>query len=152
MILAFQIKREFSSIFVYSCDFFVEPDWKLGNIMTNRLVDMLNSSAQNRFGQLKARLPQKCHNCKWLQTCRGGCTKDRFHNLSNAELNHFCESYQMFFEHADKRFKDLASAWKRQQTPMESYGTQQEVPKVGRNDPCPCGSGLKHKKCCGKNI
>ncbi len=137
---------------VYSCDFFVSPDWKLGNIMTNRLVDMLNSSVQNRFGKLKSSLPHDCLNCTWLRMCRGGCTKDRFHNPSNAELNHFCESYKMFFEHADKKFKDLASEWKRQQTPLETYGSQQGAPKVGRNDPCPCGSGMKYKKCCGKNI
>jgi uncharacterized protein YecA (UPF0149 family) len=56
----------------------------------------------------------------------------------------------MFFEHADKQFKDLASAWKRQQMPMESTSPEERGPKVGRNDPCPCGSGLKYKKCCGK--
>jgi len=100
---------------VYSCDFFVDPDWKLGNIMTNRLLDMLNSSIQKRFGQLKASLPKDCLNCAWLRTCRGGCFKDRLHNPSNAELNHFCESYKMFFEHSDKRFKELAAEWKRQQ-------------------------------------
>jgi len=45
-----------------------------------------------------------------------------------------------FFEHADQRFKDLA---------MESHRPQQEAHKVWRNDPHPCGSGLKYKKCCG---
>lgn len=135
---------------VYSCDFFVDPEWKLGNIMTNRLVDMLNSSTQNRFGQLKASLPKDCLQCTWLKTCRGGCTKDRLNNPSNAKLNFYCTSYKMFFEHADKRFKELAAEWKRQQIPQLSHPPRQETPHVGRNDPCPCGSGLKHKKCCGK--
>jgi uncharacterized protein len=100
---------------VYSCDFFVDPQWKLGNIMTNRLVHMLNSSTQNRFGKLKSRLPGKCRDCAWLRTCRGGCTKDRLFNPSNPQLNHYCESYKMFFSHADARFKDLAAAWKRRE-------------------------------------
>ena len=99
---------------VYACDFFVDPEWKLGNIKTGKLINMLNSSKQNRFGQLKANLLKECKRCPWLRTCRGGCTKDRLHNPSNADLNHFCESYKTFFEHADKRFKDLAGRWKRQ--------------------------------------
>jgi uncharacterized protein len=137
---------------VYSCDFFVDPEWKLGNIKTNRLVDMLNSSTQNRFGKLKAGLPKECIQCPWLQTCRGGCTKDRMHNPSNTELNHFCDSYKMFFEHADKRFKELATEWKRQQMLQQPFPSPQGQPDVGRNDPCPCGSGLKYKKCCGTNV
>lgn len=134
---------------VYVCDFFVEPDWKLGNIMTNRLVDMLNSSKQKSFGALKASLPKECKNCFYLRICRGGCTKDRIHNPSNTELNYFCESYKIFFEHADKKFKELAREWKSQQRPWESDQPRRETPRTGRNDPCPCGSGLKFKKCCG---
>jgi uncharacterized protein len=135
---------------IYACDFFVDPEWKLGNIKTNRLADLLNSSKQNRFGQLKTSLPKECKNCPWLRTCRGGCTKDRIHNPTDRELNFFCQSYKVFFEHADKRFKDLASAWKRQQMPIESTSPEEKIPRIGRNAPCPCGSGLKYKKCCGK--
>ncbi|NOZ62027.1 MAG: hypothetical protein GXO74_10135 [Calditrichaeota bacterium] len=35
-------------------------------------------------------------------------------------------------------------------TKVETY--HRETPKVGRNDPCPCGSGKKYKKCCGRNL
>ena len=135
---------------VYACDFFVDPEWKLGNILSGRLIDMLNSAKQNGFGQLKSRLPEECRKCPWLRTCRGGCTKDRIHNPSNTELNHYCQSYKMFFEHADERFKELAADWKRRQMPMDRGGPGGGLPKVGRNDPCPCGSGLKFKKCCGR--
>ena len=34
---------------------------------------------------------------------------------------------------------------------QKASGTIVKGPKIGRNDPCPCGSGLKYKKCCGKN-
>lgn len=137
---------------VYACDFFVDPEWRLGNIMTGKLIDMLNSSKQNRFGQLKSSLPKECKICPWLRICRGGCTKDRIHNPSSTELNHFCLSYKQLFEHADKRFKELAAAWKRQQSPEDYDGPGEGAPKAGRNEPCPCGSGLKFKKCCGKDI
>jgi uncharacterized protein len=137
---------------VYACDFFVEPEWKLGNIQTGKLADMLNSAKQNRFGQLKAILPKECKKCPWLRTCRGGCTKDRRHNPADEQLNYYCRSYKKFFEHADKRFEHLAAEWKRQQMPHPSHPPQQEPPRVGRNDPCPCGSGLKYKKCCGADV
>ena len=136
---------------IYSCDFFVEPQWKLGNILTGRLTDMLNSSTQNKFGKLKSDLPEDCLTCAWLQTCRGGCTKDRFHNPSNTRLNYYCPSYKMFFQHADKKFKELAKEWKRRQAPPQSNRQTKGTPRVGRNDPCPCGSGLKYKKCCGRS-
>jgi uncharacterized protein len=140
---------------VYSCDFFVDSEWKLGNIQESKLADMLNSSLQKKFGQLKATLPQECRRCTWLRLCRGGCTKDRIHNPSNKELNHFCQSYKMFFEHADRRFRDLASAWKHRQTldekPARQGASGSRSHQTGRNDPCPCGSGLKYKKCCGRS-
>jgi uncharacterized protein len=140
---------------VYSCDFFVSPRWKLGNIRNNRLADMLNSSLQKKFGQMKTDLPRECRICPWLRLCRGGCTKDRLHNPSNQRLNYYCRSHKMFFEHTDQRFKDLASGWKRRQNlelaqhPHRSPITGSDSLRVGRNDPCPCGSGLKYKKCCG---
>ena len=135
---------------VYACDFFVDPEWKLGNIKTGKLIDMLNSSKQNRFGQLKASLPNECKKCPWLLTCRGGCTKDRLNNPSNKKLNFYCRSYKMFFEHADRKFQELAKEWKSQQTLAGFSRPQQKTPPAGRNDPCPCGSGLKYKKCCGR--
>lgn len=134
---------------VFACDFFVSPEWKLGNILSGRLIDMLNSASQSRFGRLKADLPDDCKNCPWLYACWGGCTKDRIHNPSNRRLNYFCQSYKMFFGYAEERFKELAASWKRQNMSPEISQFGEEKTKIGRNDPCPCGSGLKYKKCCG---
>lgn len=97
---------------VYSCDFFVENDWKLGNVMTHRLDEMLNSSRQAEFRNMKAELPQECKICEWLEKCWGGCTKDRIRDLRDNGVNHFCLSYKMFFEHADNRLTELAAQWK----------------------------------------
>jgi len=101
---------------VYACDFFVEPRWKLGNIVQGRLIDMLNSAAQRKFGKIKADLPEECLRCRWLRFCRGGCPRDRFHNPSNRRLNYFCAAFKAFFEHADPAFRKLAEDWKRRQT------------------------------------
>lgn len=122
----------------YSCDFFVDPEWRLGNVMEDNLSAMLNSEKQLEFGKMKSQLAEQCRNCQWLLYCRGGCTKDR--RLSEYQgTSHFCEAYKLFFQHADRKFKHLIQQRKKRETG-----------KVGRNEPCPCGSGSKYKKCCGK--
>ncbi len=162
---------------VYSCDFFVEPEWKLGNLMQDNLLDMLNSEKQDKFAKLKSDLPKECLTCKWLELCRGGCTKDRIRDPQDNNVSHFCEAYKIFFEYSDEIFKQMASDWKKeqretaekhraeqannnqqqfieneqgkQQTPIQTTGSSSD--EIGRNDPCPCGSGKKYKKCCGRN-
>jgi uncharacterized protein len=134
---------------VFSCDFFVEPEWRLGNIMEGRLIDMLNSGLQKKFGRKKMELPDLCKKCRWISFCRGGCTKDRIFDESG--LNYFCKSYKMFFDHADGFLRSLAEDWKKQQFAAHQQAQigGNSSKKPGRNDPCPCGSGLKYKKCCG---
>lgn len=97
---------------VYACDFFVEPKWKLGNVMNSNLIEMLNSKKQTDFGQFKYNLSVKCYNCKWLEHCRGGCPKDRLNDPKDKGISHFCESYRMFFEYTDEKFRKLAHSWK----------------------------------------
>lgn len=100
---------------VFSCDFFVEPAWRLGNVMEGRLDDMLNSTKQREFGMMKALRSASCTICPWLRHCYGGCTKDRLRDPADRETMHFCKSTIMFFEHADRALRDLASSWLRQQ-------------------------------------
>ncbi len=100
---------------VYSCDFFVDGDWKLGNVMTGSMQEMLNSDRQNEFGNLKADLPVECITCEWLKKCWGGCTKDRIRDPKDKGSNHFCESYKIFFNHADTKLNELAVEWKSNQ-------------------------------------
>jgi uncharacterized protein len=98
---------------VFACDFFVEPEWRLGNVMDGKLVHMLNSARQRGFGARKAELPEPCGGCEWLALCRGGCPKDRLRDPSDAGLNHFCAGYKSFFAHADARMRALALDWKK---------------------------------------
>ncbi|MDD4108366.1 MAG: anaerobic sulfatase maturase [Prolixibacteraceae bacterium] len=104
---------------VYSCDFFVEPKWKLGNIMNNRITAMLNSKKQQTFGAAKAVLPGECRRCPWLTKCYGGCTKDRIKDPLDQRKPRFCLSYKMFYAHADKTLKLLAETWMQQQRDTE---------------------------------
>ena len=140
---------------VYACDFFVEPQWKLGNVMDDYLLGMLNSPRQEAFGEMKCQLPDDCLQCPWKDICRGGCTKDRLQGPGGRQLNHFCRSYQMFFEHAHPYFQELAKEWTAQQAREAQRNQVLEEAKrsgvaVERNAPCPCGSGKKFKKCCMK--
>ena len=100
---------------VYSCDFFVEPKWKLGNIMHERIINMLNTKTQQTFGAAKAVLPRECRQCRWLRNCYGGCTKDRIKDPEDHRKPRFCNSYKMFFKHADPTLKQMAEQWKEQQ-------------------------------------
>jgi uncharacterized protein len=133
---------------VYSCDFFVTPENRLGNVMNGRLDSMLNSAAQKHFGRQKKSLPPECRNCAYLTLCRGGCPKDRIRDPSDDGMNHFCAAYKMFFNHAGPELQHIVAVYREKQ---KSGGTivRESSERVGRNQPCPCGSGRKHKKCCG---
>jgi uncharacterized protein len=133
----------------YSCDFFVGPENLLGSVMDDDLASMLNCEKQARFGRLKSDLPPSCRECRWLSLCRGGCTKDRFNNPENPRVNYLCGGLAAFFEHADAELKRLVAEWQKRQ---EEGGRARPTAAgaTGRNDPCPCGSGLKYKRCCGR--
>ena len=87
---------------VYSCDHFVFPEYKLGNIRDNTLTEMMYSDRQRAFGQNKYRsLPQQCKSCHYLFACHGECPKNRFSETAQGEpgLNYLCQGYYRFFEH-----------------------------------------------------
>jgi uncharacterized protein len=96
----------------YSCDFFVNNDNHLGNVLTHKLTDMLNSSAQNAFGKKKSNRHAKCTTCEWENWCRGGCPKDRERFPETQGLSFLCKSYEMFFAHSHARLSSLAADWK----------------------------------------
>ncbi|MBN2279812.1 MAG: anaerobic sulfatase maturase [Candidatus Marinimicrobia bacterium] len=137
---------------VYSCDFFVEPEWKLGNILEDNLLEMLNSEKQEKFGKMKMDLPAKCRTCEWLQFCHGGCPKDRLRDPRDQNISHFCAAYQRFFKYADSTFRQMARNFLKQDAPVFKIDTEmgETQNQISRNDPCPCGSGKKYKKCCGR--
>ena len=94
---------------VYSCDHFVFPEYRLGNIKEKTLTAMLYGERQLNFGRQKRdTLPRQCRECKFLFACNGECPKNRFINDCYGEpgLNYLCEGYRQFFAHvaADMEF------------------------------------------------
>jgi uncharacterized protein len=139
----------------FSCDHFVDAEHRLGNILETPFVELLESPVQRAFGQAKLdSLPRYCQICEVLAMCNGGCPKDRFLQTPEGEagLNYLCAGYKRFFTHCRPFVRALAAQWRRQslEGKMPSVRTHsiRADPKTGRNDPCPCGSGLKYKKCC----
>ena len=87
---------------VYSCDHFVFPEYKLGNLRTSSLVEMMYSEKQNQFGLMKqTSLPTQCKECEFLFACNGECPKNRFIRTSTGEegLNYLCKGFFQFFNH-----------------------------------------------------
>jgi uncharacterized protein len=87
---------------VYSCDHFVFPEYRLGNIRRQSLTSMLYGERQQQFGCNKsATLPRQCRECRFLFACHGECPKNRFMTDKYGEpgLNYLCLGYRQFFTH-----------------------------------------------------
>jgi uncharacterized protein len=142
---------------VYSCDHYVYPAYRLGNIREKPLVEMVHSPEQTRFGQDKADLlPRYCRECEVRFACNGECPKHRFLRTPDGEfgLNYLCAGYKRFFKHIAPYMERMAALLRAGRAPAEimrplqQQARQQAWKTVGRNDPCPCGSGKKYKQCC----
>ncbi len=138
----------------YSCDHFVHPEHRLGNIRERPLVELLESPEQRAFGCAKLEgLPDYCRACDVRDMCNGECPKNRFLQAPDGApgLNYLCAGYKRFFT-ACKPFVAALAALGSAPVPA---GRTKQAPaadrpraKTGRNDPCPCGSGRKYKACC----
>ena len=147
---------------LYSCDHFVEPAYRLGNIAETPMIELIASPQQQKFGQDKFdALPRYCRECAVRFACHGGCPKDRFIHTPDGEpgLNYLCAGYKLFFHHVDQPMRFMAEALRRGRAPaeiMRVYAAQDQrmqalYAAAGRNDPCPCGSGKKFKQCHGRS-
>ena len=132
------------------------------------------------FARRKQHLPEKCRQCRWKPYCHGGCPKHRPNGGEVPEPTILCEAYIRFYEHAMPRLEWLAGFLRRGEQPPDPEpvetraaqdakmgGNRRSWPagtrataastrpptkrgKVSRNEPCPCGSGLKYKLCHGR--
>jgi uncharacterized protein len=96
---------------VYSCDHYVEPGHKLGNVKETPLRSLVSSEQQRRFGQAKFdTLPRYCKECPVLFACYGECPRNRFIETPDGEggLNYLCAGYKKFFLHVDAPMKAMA--------------------------------------------
>jgi len=153
----------------FPCDFFVTKRWLLGNIETDNMTSLATGDRLRQFSAATKTRPEECGRCRWNFTCRGGCA--RYREMAGGDFsasNYFCRTWQTFFAHSFGKLKNLmqnypangsriAAALHEKQMELNRI-SQNAAPvnrshthrKVGRNDPCPCGSGLKYKKCCGR--
>jgi uncharacterized protein len=156
---------------LYSCDHYVEPDYLLGNILegtdagkggaTPPLLEFVASDQQVKFGTDKRdTLPAYCRACEVRFVCHGGCPRNRFIKTPEGEegLNYLCAGYKLFFNHVDEPMRVMAGLLGQNRAPSEImrwYAAQdlkqaQAFADAGPNDPWPCGSGEKFKKCHGR--
>ncbi len=148
---------------LYACDHFVYREWRLGNIHETPLAELRQGDLLEAFSRLKTDLPAMCRDCEFLEFCHGGCPKHhRPIGRSPDRWNHFCAGHKMFYAEALPELRTIASYVQDGRLPPMKEAAP-EVPesemrvapgpmpgKVGRNDPCPCGSGRKFKRCCGR--
>ena len=104
---------------VYLCDHFVFPAYRLGNILTDNILDMMLSERQTRFGMAKASLPRLCRECRWRNLCNGECPKNRFCTTPDGEpgWNYLCAGYRQYFEHTAPYMEYMKQRLERHEPP-----------------------------------
>jgi uncharacterized protein len=138
---------------LYSCDHFVEPGFKLGNIHETHMRTLMASPEQRKFGQNKREtLTAQCQSCKVLHLCNGGCPKDRFALSRDGEpgQNYLCPGLELFFMHTGPTFHLMAQLLRQQRPPADVMAAiAAEDAKRRPYHACPCGSGKKFRFCHG---
>ena len=105
---------------VYSCDHFVYPEHRLGNLLNKTITEMMYSPKQDKFAKMKSEmLLQQCKECRFLFACHGECPKNRFlpDCYGNPGLNYLCKGYHRFFEFAAPYMDFMANELKNHRSP-----------------------------------
>jgi uncharacterized protein len=140
---------------LYSCDHFVEPNYYLGNIEKEHMIELVALPQQLKFGQDKRdTLPRYCLECDVRFACHGECPKNRFILTPDGEpgLNYLCTGFKEFFHHASFSMKIMAGLIRRGREAKEvTEILNRTFAGVHRLDPCPCGSGRTFRQCHGRS-
>ncbi len=145
---------------LYSCDHFVEPNFLLGNIQDEHMLELVSSDQQVQFGLDKRdSLPQYCLDCDVRFACHGECPKNRFIETPNGEdgLNYLCAGYKGFFHRINEPYKILTMLMRsgRHASDVMAIVNEREAhfeksfAKAKPDDVCPCGSEMSFKNCHG---
>ncbi|MGB0460326.1 MAG: anaerobic sulfatase maturase [Opitutales bacterium] len=111
---------------LYTCDHYVYPKYKLGNLMNTSLGELADSPMAKAFGEAKRdRLPKYCRDCSVRFACNGECPKHRFTWTPDGEwgLNYLCPAYKQFFRHIDPAMKIMADLYRQKRPPAEVMKT-----------------------------
>jgi uncharacterized protein len=140
---------------LYSCDHFVEPRYRLGNIHETHMLKLVSSPEQRKFGDDKRdSLTAQCKRCEVRALCNGGCPKDRFTLSRDGEpgQNYLCAGLELFFTHTRPAMRTMAQLLQQRRPPSDVMAlTAAEDERRGLNQPCPCGSGSEFHTCHGNN-
>jgi uncharacterized protein len=142
---------------LYPCDFFVEAPLRIGNLMSTSWAEALAAPTYRAFGAQKARWHPACNDCPHLEVCAGDCLKHRLVGPTPdpRRLSSLCAGWKLFFRESLPAFRRLAreiqdARLARSAPPPPRPPGAPRGDKVGRNAPCPCGSGRKAKHCCSR--
>lgn len=108
---------------LYSCDHYVEPAYRLGNITETPMAELVASDRQRAFGLAKRdSLPQYCLNCEVRHACHGECPRNRFMSTPDGEggLNYLCAGYKAFFNHIDRPMRLMSELLRQGRAPAEA--------------------------------
>ena len=107
---------------LYSCDHYVYPRNKLGNIMTDDLAEMVDSQFQCDFGAAKRdEMPDMCRDCAYLFACHGDCPKHRILKTPDGEfgLSYLCAGFKAFYNYVDEDMTEMVQLLRQQRAPAE---------------------------------
>jgi uncharacterized protein len=129
---------------LYSCDHFVEPGFRLGNIRDKTMLELVALPRQHKFGQDKRdTLTTFCLECDVRFACNGGCPKDRFATSPYGEpgQHYLCQGYKEFFHHVQGAMEAMTGLLRADRAPAELMATYAaDDASSDRNDPRTCGS------------
>ncbi len=134
---------------VYPCDFFVEPQYRLGSVLEKDWRELQSSPVYRAFGAQKSRWNEACAGCEYLDYCSGDCLKMRFRGRGprdTGELSYLCAGHRRFLSRALPRLTELARVARREVLGLDA---EAQLPPVARgtDGPCFCGSGKHYRNC-----
>jgi uncharacterized protein len=116
---------------MYSCDHYVEPKHRLGNIQETHMLQLVTSKQQLEFGLVKRdSLPKYCRECPVKFACHGECPRNRFISTPDGEpgLNYLCAGYKAFFTHINRPMTVMADLLQRGRYADEAMAILAETP------------------------
>lgn len=119
---------------VFSCDHYVYPNHRLGNLTNQSLAALLQTPQQLKFGEDKlTSLPRQCQQCNMLKGCWGGCPKHRFIETDDGEpgLNYLCKGYYQFFAHTAPYLRAISGLIAQGRSPSEMVGATLMITRLG---------------------
>lgn len=93
---------------VYPCDFYVINEWKMGDVLTNNLQEMLQGERAKAFVNVSKGILDNCRHCEYVAICRGGCRRNYEPIRNEIGSNYFCSAYKAFYKYTIERFYEIA--------------------------------------------